>query len=217
MRVYHLLPACYALEDIRNSRLKIARLDEVNDPFDLAAAKLQRRDDRVVFEAYRRKMAEAYGLLCFSRSWRNPVLWSHYADRHTGICLGFDVPDNFLLTVIYTETRLVLTRGTALRHGDLNQQVAERLLSTKFRDWSYEDEVRIFLRLEERDRLTGSYFREFDENIKLMEVIAGHRCVVRKGEIDQAIGHNPAIDVIKARLAFKSFWVVRNKRGFGRE
>jgi len=33
------------------------------------------------------------GLLCFSRNWHNPVLWSHYADKHRGICPGFDADD----------------------------------------------------------------------------------------------------------------------------
>jgi len=38
---------------------------------------------------------------------------------------------------------------------------------------------------------------------------------VRRSEIDEAIGNIPAVDIIKARLAFKSFWVVGNKQGFG--
>lgn len=215
MRVYHFLPSQYALEDLENRRLKIARFNEINDPFELAAARLRTRDERKVFAGYRQKMADTYGILCFSRNWRNPVLWSHYAEKHTGLCLGFDVCDNLLMDIIYTETRVNLTRGNTLRHEDLTPQVAERLLSTKFRDWSYEDEVRVFVRLEDRDPATGFYFRKFDERIQLAEAIAGHRCTVKMAEINHSIGNDPAVEVIKARLAFKSFWVVRNERGFG--
>jgi hypothetical protein len=42
-------------------------------------------------------------MLCFSRDWHNPVQWSHYADKHRGICLGFDVPDSLLVPVQYTK------------------------------------------------------------------------------------------------------------------
>lgn len=215
MLVYHFLPAHHALDDLRNHRLKIARLDEINDPFELTAATLPSREDRIAFEAYKQDMARNFGILCFSRNWRNPVLWSHYAQKHTGICLGFEVLDSLLIDIIYTETRLVLAHGTTLLPGDLNPQVAQRLLSMKFRDWSYEDEVRVFARLEEEDPVTGLYFREFDENMHLAQVIAGHRCTTKRSEILHALGRLEAVDVIKARLAFKSFWVVRNRRGFG--
>jgi len=129
-------------------------------------------------------------------------------------CLGFDICDSLLMDIIYTETRITLTRGDQLRREDLTPQVAERLLSMKFRDWSYEDEVRVFVRLEERDLVTGLYFRKFDERIRLAEAIAGHGCTVKRTEIKQAIGNDPKVDIIKARLAFKSFWVVKNERGF---
>ena len=37
MRVYHFLPAEFALASISLKRIKIARLSEVNDPFELQA------------------------------------------------------------------------------------------------------------------------------------------------------------------------------------
>ena len=35
MRVYHFLPAIYALDDIEKRHLKISELDQLNDPFEL--------------------------------------------------------------------------------------------------------------------------------------------------------------------------------------
>ena len=35
MLVYHLLTAEHALNDIENRRIKIAEIDQLNDPFDL--------------------------------------------------------------------------------------------------------------------------------------------------------------------------------------
>jgi hypothetical protein len=37
LRAYYLLTSQYALENLRHRRLKIAQLDDLNDPFDLWA------------------------------------------------------------------------------------------------------------------------------------------------------------------------------------
>lgn len=99
MRVYHFLSRNYGLEDIRLRRLKIATLDDLNDPFEMLGMALRDLELRQAFRATKAKMAERAGLLCFSRHWRNPVQWSHYAERHQGLCLGFDIPDGAAATV----------------------------------------------------------------------------------------------------------------------
>ena len=33
-------------------------------------------------------------------------MWSHYADRHEGICLGFEIPKELLSKVSYQNDRL---------------------------------------------------------------------------------------------------------------
>ena len=38
------------------------------------------------------KTSALRAILCFSRNWDNLLLWSHYGDRHMGVCLGFDIP-----------------------------------------------------------------------------------------------------------------------------
>ena len=59
------------------------------------------------------------------------------------------------------------------------------------------------------------YFVNFDENLKIEEVIVGARCNIKKAELEKLIGTNPkVIELIKARLAFKSFKVIENEKGF---
>ena len=41
----------------------------------------------------------------FYQFWHNPVQWTHYADRHKGLCLGFYVPDEYLVKINYCSTR----------------------------------------------------------------------------------------------------------------
>ena len=107
MRVYHFINKEYGLEDLRERRLKIARIAELNDPFEFAAVNLSDPRLRQAWELMKQDMAERYGILCFSATWDGPVLWAHYADNHRGFCLGFDVPnDEYLTKVAYIERRI---------------------------------------------------------------------------------------------------------------
>ena len=136
-RVYHFVSARYGLDDLRQRRLKVALLDELNDPFDLWAIAQPNPVLRQAIRATKKQLAKECGMLCFSMDWHNPLLWSHYADRHRGVALGFDVEEEKLKKVAYVETRPVLTK--------IDFDVADWLLFTKFVDWQYENETRIYV------------------------------------------------------------------------
>lgn len=72
MRVYHFVSADHGLTDIRRQRLKIATLRDINDPFELTIC-CNDAKRRQVLRSFRNKWAERFGMLCFSRDWRNPV------------------------------------------------------------------------------------------------------------------------------------------------
>jgi hypothetical protein len=208
MRAYHFISSHYALDDLRRRRLKIARLDELNDPFELWAIA---QPDRRLRQALRRtkgSMAGQYGVLCFSLSWHNPLLWGHYGDRHRGIALGFDVADAILKPVSYVEERPVLK--------EITLEVANWLLFTKYVDWQYEQEARIFTTLTDRDPESGLYFGDFSEQLLLREVIAGPLNMNTRREVLDAVGGLAGVTFTKSRLAFNSFRVVKDRRGFRR-
>ena len=118
MRLYHFLRADHALGDLRRKgRLKIAEIDNLNDPFELFCSSQRDHRIRTALRGWKREITKAYGLLCFCAQWHNPLLWSHYADRHRGICLGFDVRDNLPKEIRYLRTRttLRLARSAPLR------------------------------------------------------------------------------------------------------
>ena len=55
------------------------------------------------------------GVECFTQSPADVLMWSYYADKHTGICVEFDfsilfssIPDGLLLPVYYSEDRPLL-------------------------------------------------------------------------------------------------------------
>jgi len=210
MRVYHFLATDNALDDLKNRRVKLSKIDDLNDPFELSCMAQRDRRVRKALRRFRTKMAQHYGMLCFSKNWHNTVLWSHYATKHRGVCLGFDVDDQYLRPVSYVAERPDLQIPPT-------EETAQHLLFTKYCDWSYEEEVRGWFRLETRDPSTGFYFYNFDEKVQLSEIIAGPLCDTSRTDIDAALeGNQGHIRVIKARLAFNTFRVVENRQGFRR-
>ena len=215
MRVYHFLSSEYSFDDIRRKRLKISRLSDLNDPFELMSVDMPTRDHRKIFNSFKRDMNEKYGVLCFSKDWKNPVLWSHYSDKHKGICFGFDVLDDLLMNIEYRGTKLLEEIEASLTPEKLTPDLMQKILKTKFEDWEYENEVRIFVQLEEADRETGHYFKVFDSTLALKDVIVGARSNVKKKDIEEALDcQKSGVRIIKARMAFGSFRVVENKAGF---
>lgn len=212
MRLYHFVNARYGLDDIKNSRLKISRLNELNDPFELFSVELPNKADRKAFKEVKARMSEQCGLLCFSKKWSNPVQWSHYADRHHGLCLGFEVADDLVTPVQYSEKRLRRMAKSPVAEGLNSEVTMRRLLDTKYEHWRYECEVRCFLNLQDREPRDGLYFEGFSDSLKLVQVIAGACADVSRSDIRDALGAlSMTVDVFKARLAFLSFKVVRNR------
>jgi Protein of unknown function (DUF2971) len=146
-RVYKFISAQYGISNLQNKRLKLSTIDDLNDPFDLCP--IDTTDPAIsnavdaVISHFRQKCA----ILCFSRNWDNLLLWSHYGDSHKGACLGFEVPDgdpgaNYDTDVLYQPNLLQIRRSE-----DVNLDLATRLHRTKHESWSYEQEVRMFVGL----------------------------------------------------------------------
>ena len=211
MRVYHFLNKQCGLENIRKRRLKIATIMALNDPFEFLGLELSNRELRRAIVKTKKTLAKSRGLLCFSKNWSNPVQWAHYADKHKGLCLGFDVPEEYLVPVTYSSKRLSQEAEKIMDGGEIDEALMLRLLTTKYYHWQYEKELRRFVPLEEKDK-NGFYFADFSEDLMLKQVIVGSLSDISRAEVTEALGSlMNKVEVFKARPAFKSFRVVRNK------
>jgi hypothetical protein len=207
-RLYHYSHAEHGLDDLKKKRLKIARIGDLNDPFELWCSGQRDRRLREALRNFKVAMNAYFGLLCFSSSWKNPLLWSHYADRHRGMCLGFDVSESLIEPVNYVERRTKLKLPAT-------EENFKHLLFTKYIGWSYEVEWRAWARLEKMDKPTGHFFRAFGDDIKLREVVVGPLSSVSKTALEKAtIDYTAKPRLMKGRLAYQSFSVVQNKLGF---
>jgi len=93
MRVYKFLSAEFGMKSLHEKRLKVSLVDDLNDPFDLLPYDVRKRDVRSNFRSLVSDFSRMYGMVCFSTSWHDPVMWAHYSDKHKGLCLGFDIPN----------------------------------------------------------------------------------------------------------------------------
>ena len=83
---------------------------------------------------------------------------------------------------------------------------------TKYAHWRYENEVRCFVTLEDRDPEKNMYFADFSDSLKLVQVIVGAESKVTREALREALGDLARdVEVFKVRLAFKSFRVVRQR------
>lgn len=213
MLVYHFINEENGLDDLRRKQLKIATFKELNDPFEMLAVTSDDPDRRRTIRRIKDEHGRDNGLLCFSKTWKNPVQWSHYADKHRGLCLGFEVPNAKLMRVQYSKKRLQLPSDTRTNTGSLTKEFAMKLLNTKSYDWKYESEMRVGCRLSEVEKATNMNFANFSAELALKEVMAGAECKITRNELNLALGALASdVKCCKVRLAFKTFMVTRQRQ-----
>ncbi|HCC56146.1 MAG TPA: hypothetical protein DEQ47_02580 [Solibacterales bacterium] len=193
-RVYKFTSADHGISNLLNTRLKLSTIDDLNDPFDLCPIDTTDPVISNAMDAVITHFRQTTAILCFSRNWDNLLLWSHYGASHTGICLGFDIPDsslgaNYDTDVLYQPNLLQI-----LRPEDVNFDLVSRSLRTKHESWSYEQEVRMFVGLNDPPDASGLRWIEFGPNLVLKEIIIGAQCHPKVSkEVEDAVkkyGHS---------------------------
>lgn len=199
VRGYHLTSTEHGISSIALQRLKVSRFSEVNDPFELRALSLHERDDRKAVAIFKANEDSTTGLLCFSKNWTNPVLWSHYADKHKGICLGFDLRRSTVGDVHYLRKPVRLCLADA----------EDRLPFAKADYWEYEEEIRRLITLAKAKREGQLYFWPFDPDIRLVEVILGELSGLSVPDVESLTQvTNQEVYVSQARLQRTGFRVI---------
>ncbi len=46
-------------------------------------------EERKIYEQYLHQQLSSAGICSFSKARKNQLMWSHYADEHKGVCIGF--------------------------------------------------------------------------------------------------------------------------------
>ena len=114
--IYKFLSVENAFRVMEQHELKVSLVRELNDIYDCQpifgpAADESGYLNRASVEAMVASAPDIYGVLCFSKRYRSPLLWGHYAEQAKGLALGFD-PTRFAfadkMDVEYREIRPVV-------------------------------------------------------------------------------------------------------------
>lgn len=103
-----------------------------------------------------KKMKNLFLVGCLCTSYKNRLMWSHYADSHKGFCIEYDfsepeveVLSKLPLPVFYSENRPLVPWKAAIDNSveNMEEAYAEIMMGllTKDKDWEYENEWRILI------------------------------------------------------------------------
>lgn len=106
------------------------------------------------------------GIYCVSGTCQSALMWSHYADSHRGVCLGFSSDAD-----VFTGAQPVVYSSMRPPVDPINDEAEEELSKSfllKSQDWAYEKEWRVI------DYEQGRGIRKLGEHV-ISEVIFGAR------------------------------------------
>lgn len=214
MRLYY-MTTLETLEEhvLPEMRVRVSTFDTVNDPFELLAMSQSSKDERRRFRWLYQHWVGTLGFVSMGENWKSPLMWAHYAKNHTGACLGIEVPAFRVSKVSYKPERLRLVLDASKLKTAIDDEIVRTVVTTKFKEWEYEHEWRMLVRLGDADAETGMHYVDFTPDFELREIIMGARCVRSMSAIrKQVFGNTGEIILKKARPAFQTFSMVKQSR-----
>lgn len=125
-----------------------------------------------VIESFKVRSQE-FGVSCFARDWDVPLMWSHYADSHKGICVEYAFnPIRFAIkNLSFAQYHVQYTTDSSPTcFSELlfaPHQVLGKVIASKHAAWSYENEWRL-VHFTEKNK-----YVEMPEHMRISALILG--------------------------------------------
>ena len=126
-------------------------IDETGYEFDdngVGTSKYVERLYEEITQSFYKELGDK-GVFSLATSWNCPLMWSHYADEHRGICIEFEPDDNechALGRVNYNSSRYILLseiyEWKVNRSEKAKDDLFKRYFFSKAKSWDYENEWR---------------------------------------------------------------------------
>lgn len=223
--LYRYLDAVAALKTIESRLLRISRLRDLNDPFESRmgiTGIIPEGEPKVSawLDSIREQQHKMFGILCFSDTPHESVLWSHYADKHRGVALEmkFDFNPKHVIKMHYPTERPTIDANiyTRLKHNEVELaryllSLLDLLIRRKSPGWAYEREYRVFFDIQNYKDLImsdGHYFKRIPDNF-LARVILGWRCPLEEKSVIKALEASglTSTKVVRAKMSLDTYTV----------
>ena len=161
---------------------------------------------------------------CFSKIYDSILMWSHYGDKHKGICIEFDRPKKDFFDVKYSSkrckfdledtTRRVLGYMLSNEEADVNDKGLIRCISKPFivksLDWQYEEEVRCILSSNSEGVFTLEELSLYKVPTNISKIYIG--CKVDKASEEYknliSLANNKKVEILELKTSNDFFSVV---------
>lgn len=120
-----------------------AKLD-IQTQKDLQQENIKKRERKVNNDIQR--ITENAGIFSMSVKRDNLLMWSHYADYHRGICIEFKTTNSKLFGCDLLKVDYVVNHPRFTIYDEADFEFVKKRVSTKSKDWEYEEEWRIIFR-----------------------------------------------------------------------
>lgn len=230
---YKYIKSKYALEFIQTQRIKVTRLSDSNDPQESMPYFTQTKHLRQWKELLKQTI---YSAICMSSKCSSLPMWGHYADWQKGVCLAFEFPirrgekgwlfeacgfrednayyssGNHLITKVNYQTE----RPTLLPAPNWQEAVKSlfyRVLTTKGKEWEYEDEYRLIV--QERDLIQEQGVLKYEGLAPYLRgIIMGTQCDTKKEDFEKELKKQSKfhkVKVVQARPDIKNYRIETGK------
>lgn len=144
----------YAVTNLKSGEVSFVDIFQMNDPFEAICKYDQKINNHTdiplspqqknLIKCYENSLSQSntdelkckYNILCLSEEYDNPLMWAHYANSHTGFCVGYDKDE---IESISLKLKKIHYQDTV---PSLNNCNNEEVLFFKYNCWSYEKEWR---------------------------------------------------------------------------
>ena len=160
---------------------------------------------------------------CFSRRYDSILMWSHYGDKHKGICIEFDRPEKDFFDVIYSKkrckfnledtTRRFLGYMLSNEQVDVNDKNIIKCIAKPFivksLDWKYEEEVRCILSSNSEGVSSCDELKLYTMPSKITKIYIGCKMTVESVDFKYLlrIANDKNIDVVYLKTSDMFFGV----------
>lgn len=206
---YHYLSSNNAIDDLKHKRIRVSTIDNnLNDPFELMPYRRYEFEKRTDYIKVYKSVSKKWGILCFSETWEEPILWAHYAKNHTGIALGFEMPEGELIKVKYVSSEIREKFELTPDQND-NERKLLALARIKFCGWQYEKEYRLVVPLKNRDPEKGFHIFPFGDKLKIRKILLGCRFDHNTKNIEEIseLAMQLGVDVIATRPGWEDYLI----------
>jgi hypothetical protein len=134
MILYKFYKFDYGVQALLSDKIKLTTLEEINDPYELKGVKIGKGGIADLYKPH--ELFSDTLFACFSRDYSSPIMWSHYADIHKGMVVGYEyIGNKKVIEVKY--------RNAMRKFPKKPVNLGEYLAEIKFKKWDYEEESRI--------------------------------------------------------------------------